>query len=106
LPGGAASLRRGIERWLVDRDIRMRIEGEIDDAALLRVFGAAGRGLFPVRAALRAEVEDGLGAVFVGKLEGLRERYYAVSAERRVRHPAVAALIGSARTRLSAAESP
>jgi len=105
LPGAAASLRRGIERWLVDRGIRMRIEAEIDDAGLLRVFGGAGRGLFPVRAALRTEVEDAFGAVYVGKLEGLRERYYAVSVERRVRHPAVAALIESARSRLSTAEA-
>ncbi len=104
LPGRAASLRRSIELWLVEHGLRARIQGEIDDAALLRVFGAAGRGLFPVRAALRAEVEETLGAVFVGKLDGLHERYYAVSAERRVRHPAVAALIESARARLAAME--
>lgn len=105
LPGTAASLRRGIERWLVERGLRMRVEAEIDDAGLLRVFGAAGRGLFPVRAALRTEVEEGLGAVFVGKLDGLRERYYAVSAERRVRHPAVVTLIESARLRLATSET-
>jgi LysR family transcriptional activator of nhaA len=101
LPGGAASLRRGIERWLTDRGIRVRMEGQIDDAGLLRVFGAAGRGLFPVRSALRTEVEEAHGAVFVGKLEGLHERYYAVSTERRVRHPGVIALIDRARSKLS-----
>jgi LysR family transcriptional activator of nhaA len=101
LPGRAASLRRGLERWLTDRGIRARIEGEIDDAGLLRVFGGAGLGLFPVRAALRTEVEESHGAVLVGKLEGLRERYYAVSTERRVRHPGVLALIERARLRLS-----
>jgi LysR family transcriptional regulator, transcriptional activator of nhaA len=100
LPGRAASLRRGLERWLTDRGIRVRIEGELDDAGLLRVFGAMGRGLFPVRAALRTEVEEVLDAVFVGKLDGLRERYYAVSAERRVRHPGVLALIERARSHL------
>jgi LysR family transcriptional activator of nhaA len=104
LPGRAANLRSGIDRWLVERGIRMRVEGEIDDAGLLRVFGAAGRGLFPVRAALRTEVEEALGAVFVGKLDGVRERYYAVSAERRVRHPAVVALIENARARLAASD--
>lgn len=104
LPGAAASLRRGIERWLVERGIRMRVQGEIDDGGLLRVFGAAGQGLFPVRAALRTEVEEALGAVCVGRLDGLRERYYALSAERRVRHPAVVALIESARARLSSSE--
>jgi LysR family transcriptional activator of nhaA len=101
LPGAAAGLRRSFERWLTDRGIRVRIEGEIDDAGLLRVFGGAGLGLFPVRAALRTEVEEAHGAVLVGKLEGLRERYYAVSTERRVRHPGVLALIERARMRLS-----
>jgi LysR family transcriptional regulator, transcriptional activator of nhaA len=101
LPGAAASLRRGIERWMTDRGIRLRIEGELDDAGLLRVFGGAGRGLFPVRAALRTEVEEAHGAVFIGKFEGLRERYYAVSSERRVRHPGVLARIERARSRLA-----
>lgn len=101
LPGPAASLRRGLERWFTDRGIRTRIEGELDDAGLLRVFGGAGRGLFPVRAALRTEVEEALSAVFVGRLDGLRERYYALSAERKVRHPGVVALIEHARSRLS-----
>jgi LysR family transcriptional activator of nhaA len=102
LPGAAASLRRGIERWLTDRGIHVRVEGLLDDAGLLRVFGAQGRGLFPVRAALRTEVEEAHGAVFVGKLEGLHERYYAVSAERRVRQPGVLALIERARVKLAA----
>jgi LysR family transcriptional regulator, transcriptional activator of nhaA len=101
LPGAAAGLRRSLERWLTDRGIRPRIEGEIDDSGLLRVFGGAGLGLFPVRAALRTEVEEAHGAILVGKLEGLRERYYAVSSERRVRHPGVLALIERARSRLA-----
>jgi LysR family transcriptional regulator, transcriptional activator of nhaA len=105
LPGAAASLRRGIECWLTDRGIRMRVEGELDDAGLLRVFGGAGRGLFPVRAALRTEVEEAHGAVMVGTLHGLREQYYAVSNERRVRHPGVVALIDRARSRLSTPQS-
>jgi len=101
LPGAAAGLRRSFERWLTDRDIHPRIEGEIDDSGLLRVFGGAGLGMFPVRAALRTEVEEAYGAILVGKLEGLRERYCAVSSERRVRHPGVLALIERARSRLA-----
>jgi LysR family transcriptional activator of nhaA len=101
LPGRGASLRRALDRWLTDRDIRVRITGEIDDAGLLRVFGGAGQGLFPVRAALRTEVEEAHGAVSVGKLDGLFERYYAISVERRVRHAGVLALIDRARSDLS-----
>jgi LysR family transcriptional regulator, transcriptional activator of nhaA len=101
LPSTGSSLRRLIDRWLVERGLRVRIEGEFDDAGLMRVFGGAGRGLFPVRAALRTEVEESYGAVSLGELEGIRERYYAVSVERRVRHRGVAAIIESARSSLA-----
>ena len=60
---------------------------------------AAGKG-----AIVCESTEEALGAVCVGRLDGLRERYYALSAERRVRHPAVVALIESARARLSSSE--
>ena len=97
MPGPAAALRRGLERWFVERGVRVTQVGEVDDAGTLRALGAAAHGLFPVRAALRGEVEDGLGAQLVGALTGLVEPYFVLSLERRVTHPAVAALIGSAR---------
>lgn len=103
MPGPDASLRRSFERWLADRDIRVRTIGEADDAGTLRALGAAGRGLFPVREALRSEVEEGLGARRVGRLEGLVESYFAISLERRITHPGVAALIANARRRMSSA---
>lgn len=100
LPGPDAALRRSIERWLADRGLRIDAVGEIDDAGTLRALGAAGHGLFPVRAALRGEVEDGLGARRVGRLAGVVESYFVISLERRVKHPAVATLIEAARRRL------
>lgn len=104
MPGPEAALRRALERWFAHRRIRVNTVGEIDDAGMLRSLGASGRGLFPVRSALRAEVEDGLGASRVGPLTGLVERYFAISLERRVTHPGVAALIEVARRRLAHAE--
>jgi LysR family transcriptional activator of nhaA len=100
MPGPDASLRRSLERWFANRGVRVRTVGEIDDAGTLRAFGAAGRGLFPVREALKTEVEEGLGARRVGRLDGLVESLYAISLERRVRHPGVAALIDAARRRM------
>lgn len=101
MPGPDSTLRRALERWLADRGLKVRVAGEFDDAGTLRAFGAAGLGLFPVRAALRAEVEEGLGARRVGRLTGLVENYFAISLERRVTHPGVAALIDAARRRLA-----
>lgn len=97
LPTSPSSLRGALERWLSDRSLRVRVTGELDDAGLMRVAGAHGHGLLPVRAALRAEVEDTLAMELVGTFEGLVERYYVVSLERRVRHPAVVALVDNAR---------
>ncbi len=100
MPGPDAALRRGLERWLTDHSLHVHTVGEVDDAGTLRALGAAGRGLFPVRAALKSEVEEGLGALRVGRLVGLVESYFAISLERRVRHPGVAALIDVARRQL------
>ncbi len=71
LPGPDATLRRGLERWFAERGVRVDVVGEVDDSGTLRALGAAGRGLFPVRAALKDEVEGGFGARRVDPLTGL-----------------------------------
>jgi LysR family transcriptional regulator, transcriptional activator of nhaA len=70
-----------------------------DDAGLLRALGAKGIGLFPVRADLRSEVEASSEAEWVGCLEGAKESYYAISVERRVRHPAATRMLEAAQSR-------
>lgn len=100
LPAPGTSLRRLLDRWFTEKEVHVQVTGEFDDAAMMRVFGVNGRGLFPVRAALAAEVEDAHGVVPVGTIDGVRERYYAISTERRARHPAMVALLGAARERL------
>lgn len=101
LPAPQSSLRRLLDRWFVENELRVQVSGEFDDAGLMRVAGAHGQGLLPVRTALRAEVEDAYALELVGALHGLVERYYVVSVERRVRHPAVSALIEHARSGLA-----
>lgn len=101
VPTPASWLRRQIDRWLVERNLRPRLDGEFDDAALMRTAGIHGHGVFPVREALRAEVEEAGGVQLVGRLDGIEERYYVVSTERRVRHPAVSAIVEHGRARLS-----
>ncbi len=93
----AGTLRRAMDQWLTDRGLRVRVAAEVEDAGMLRALGGLGLGLFPVRAALRAEVEESYGAVSVGALTGVRDTYYVVSAERQIRHPGVAAIVGEAR---------
>lgn len=93
-------VRDGLRRWFAERSITVRVTGEFDDAGMLRTFGIRGHGLFAVRSALRTELEEAQGAVMVLPLDGVIERYYAISCERRVRHDGVAAIIANARNEL------
>lgn len=100
LPRAGTSLRRQIDGWLAERELRVRVAAEIDDAGTLRAFGMRGLGLFPVRSALASEIADISGARKIGAFESLRERYVVITRERAVRHPSLVRLIESARSRL------
>ena len=53
-----------------------------------------------VPAALDTEVESIYYAVCIGRVDELKERFYAISVERRVLHPVVAAIMETARESL------
>jgi LysR family transcriptional activator of nhaA len=100
LPGETSMLRRGLEQWFERQRIRPRIVGEFDDSTLIKVFGQAGAGVFAAASIIEASVRKQYGVVVVGRLDRVRERFYAVSAERRLKHPAVIAITESARREL------
>ena len=102
LPPQSVALRRNVDAWLLRKKLRVRVVAEVEDAGLLRVFGGAGRGVFPVRAALRAEVEDVQGVQELGPCDALLERYYLLYAEQRLGHPAISAIVEGARQGLHA----
>ena len=92
LPIRGNALRGQIERWLETHDVAPLVIGEFEDSALLTTFGRAGIGLFPAPSVLGADIAAQLGAEPVGVLDEVREQYYAISNERRIRHPAVEAI--------------
>jgi len=100
LPTEAASLRGALERWFAAERIRPHVVGEFEDSALLKVFGEAGRGLFAAPAPSEAEVRRRYGVHRVGTIDAVRERFYAISAERKLKHPAVVAISEAAREKL------
>jgi LysR family transcriptional activator of nhaA len=102
LPSEAAGLRRGLDAWFAAEGIAPDVVAEMDDSALAKVFGAAGDGLFVVPTVVERQVAAQYGATVVGRVDAVRERFYAISVERRVKHPAVAAICDAARTRLFA----
>lgn len=105
LPTPATVLRRALEQWFDVLAIRPRIGGEFEDSALMKAFGESGTAVFPAPSAIAREVCRHYGVVAIGHTDEVRERYYALSAERRVTHPGVAALSKAARTEVFAPDA-
>ncbi len=97
LPNRTAALRRDLDQWFESKEIRPLIRGELDDLALLKVFGQAGEGLFAIPSVIEAEVRHQYRVRMVGRINELRERFFAISVERKLKHPAVLAICETAR---------
>jgi LysR family transcriptional regulator, transcriptional activator of nhaA len=96
LPATTTSLRRGIDQWLESEDLHPRVVGEFDDSALMKAFGQAGTAAFPGPTVITREIVRQYRVQVVGRVP-VRERYYAISVERRLKHPGVLAVTNTAR---------
>lgn len=93
LPTRNHAIRGRLDHWFETHDVRPDVVGEFDDNALLNTFGRNGLGLFPAPSALAKDVKEQFGAVPVGELSRVREQFYAISNERKIKHPAVEAIL-------------
>jgi len=100
LPVESAELRRDFDAFLREREIRIQVVAEIEDAALQKTFGADGIGLLVAPTVLAEELEARHDLVSCGEVQNLQARYYAITVERRVRHPAFPLLMRAAREML------
>jgi LysR family transcriptional activator of nhaA len=100
LPAPGTALRRSLEAWLEARGIRPVVTGEFDDTALMKAFGARGLGVFPAARVLEDEIHAQYGVETIGRADDVRQAFYAITVERRLRHPAVVTLAGAARDAL------
>jgi LysR family transcriptional activator of nhaA len=100
LPTPQTALRRALEDWFDAAGLRPRIVAEFDDLALMKTFGQAGQAAFAAPTAIAREVMRQYRVRAAGRIKAVRERYYAISAERRLKHPGVLALTTAARTEL------
>jgi LysR family transcriptional activator of nhaA len=104
LPSSGNQLRAGIDQWLDKHRIFPQVVAEFDDSALMKAFGQEGAGIFIAPAAIEAEVESHYGVVSIGRVDEVKEHFYAISVERRVLHPVVTAIMAVARESLFAKE--
>ena len=102
LPTDDTAIRRSLDQWFDKLGVRPLVVGEFEDYALLREFGRAGRGLFPVPMVLESQFRRQFRVGRVGRAEEVRNHFYAISVERRIKNPAVIAICDSARRELFA----
>lgn len=102
LPATNTAVRRAIDQWLDTMGVRPDIGGEFEDSELLWEFGAAGEGIFPVPTILERQLTRLHRVRVLGRTDAVRSRFYAISVERRLKHPAVVAICEAARRELFA----
>jgi LysR family transcriptional activator of nhaA len=100
LPTNDTNIRRDLDQWLEERSIRPLLVGEFEDYALLSVFGQAGGGIFPVPSVLEKQFRLQYGIQRIGRVKDVRGHFYAISGDRRLKHPAVVAIREAARGEL------
>jgi LysR family transcriptional activator of nhaA len=92
LPGEDVAIRPRLLQWLDKNDLRPRIVGEFDDSALIKAFGQEGAGLFVAPTAIADQVCRQYNVVAVGRIDSVVEQLYAITTERRLKHPAIVAI--------------
>lgn len=102
LPAEHTALRRELDHWFEVHGLRPEIRAEFDDSALLKVFGQSGVGAFAGPSVLADEIARQFRVSKIGATDDVRERFYAVTVERQLRHPAVVAISESAKNELFA----
>jgi LysR family transcriptional regulator, transcriptional activator of nhaA len=102
LPTANTPLRRDLDDWFDSGGIAPRVVGEFEDTALMKAFGQGVGAAFPAPAAIAPDICRMYGVRMVGQTSAVRERYYALSVERRLKHPGVLALTTAARQDLFA----
>jgi LysR family transcriptional activator of nhaA len=100
LPGSGSTLRRSLDEWLAARGLRPKIVAELDDAALVKIFAEAGLGIFAAPDVIEQEARHRYHVHVVGRAPELRQRFYAISVERKLKNPAVVAICELARKRV------
>jgi LysR family transcriptional activator of nhaA len=96
-------LRQTLDQWFESHDLRPQLAGEVEDMAMLQVLGQHGHGLFVAPSVVAAKICKHYEVTTLGELPEVRARFYAISLERRLQHPAVVALSEAARKGLFAA---
>lgn len=98
MPAENSTLHRSLQRWLREQKVEPQIRGEFEDAALMKVFAAEGLGIVAIPSIVAREALSRYGLERVGPAKGCEQSIYAITAERKILHPAVSLLVEAAKS--------
>ena len=100
LPTDHTVVRRSLDIWMEDREIFPEIVAEFEDSALLKVFGQNGEGIFPIPTAIENQIKKQFGVHLVGRIPEVKDKFFAISAEKRIQHEATQLVVKQAKNQL------
>ena len=100
IPGQETVVRSRLLRWFAEQQIQPRIIGEFDDSALMQAFGQSGSGIFIAPSVIADEIKRQYAVELIGQTDAVAESFYAISVERKVKHPGIVAITEGARREL------
>ncbi len=100
MPMEGSALRRSLDQWFDSEGIRPQVRCEFGDCDLFECFGSQGAGLFAIPTVAEEFVQRKHPVKLLGRVESIKEQYFAISLERRVKHPAVIAISENAHYKL------
>lgn len=106
IPGQETVVRSRLLRWFAEQQLQPRIIGEFDDSALMQAFGQSGSGIFIAPSVIADEVQQQCEVQLIGQTDAVTESFYAISVERKVKHPGIVAITEGARRELFTALTP
>jgi LysR family transcriptional activator of nhaA len=100
IPGPETVVRSRLQRWFAEQQVQPQIVGEFDDSALMQAFGQSGSGIFIGPSVIADEVQRQCAVEVIGQTDAVSESFYAISVERKVKHPGIVAITEGARREL------
>ena len=91
-----SAVRQRLSLWLEKYGVVPNIIAEFDDSALMKSFGQTGYGVFTAPTLIEKTIVSQYNVNVIGRTEEIKEHYYAISPERRLKHPAIVEIVNGA----------
>lgn len=93
ISGDKSNQKINLMTWFEELRITPKIVAEFDDSALMKYFGQSGRGIFCTPSSIEEHIVKHYNVGVIGSTENVKERYYIISPERKIKHPGVKLLL-------------